>query len=150
LSPSILIADDHPKIRQALRCLLSAEFPSVRLGEAVSGEEALCLCRSSKWDLVVLDLNLPGMFGMEVLERLKRIPVAPAVFIFSIEPRALYAEQSSKLGADAYFSKQDSPQELIKAVRRVVAPLLGKGDLKPPLKGGPGEAGPAGRLPEKT
>jgi DNA-binding NarL/FixJ family response regulator len=124
MQPAILIADDHAGIREGLRHLLTDEFPAVRLGEAASGEEVLESCRKQRWDLVVLDLNMPPVFGLDVLERLKRTRKSPAVIILSLEPKSLYAAQARKLGAVEYLSKQDPPEDLVKAVRKVISPLL--------------------------
>jgi len=94
--------------------------PDIRItGEAGSGEEAIDLLRREKYDLVILDIALPGISGLETLRRIKaRTPALP-VLMLSMYPEEHYAERTLKLGAAGYLSKENLPDEVIGAIRKV-------------------------------
>jgi DNA-binding NarL/FixJ family response regulator len=115
----VLVADDHPIVRNGLRQIL-LKAPDIRIaGEAGSGEEALRQLGIQKYDLVILDIALPGIGGIEVLRRIKaRIPSLP-VLMLSMYPEEHYAERTLKLGASGYMSKERFPDDVIGAIRKV-------------------------------
>jgi two-component system invasion response regulator UvrY len=117
----ILIADDHSLIREGLkRILLEGKIAST-VGEASSAQEAADSVRSGKWDLVVLDLNLAGRSGMEVLKEIKgEFPHLP-VLVLSMYPEEQFAVRVIRAGADGYLNKNSASQELLAAVRRVLS-----------------------------
>jgi two-component system, NarL family, invasion response regulator UvrY len=114
----ILIVDDHPIVRAGLRRLLAAE-PQMDVQEATNGSEALSLFRSHRPGLVILDLNLPGVGGIEVLGRLKAEEPAVRVLILSVHDDAIYVTRALQAGAIGYISKHAPPDQLMDAIRRV-------------------------------
>jgi two-component system, NarL family, invasion response regulator UvrY len=115
----ILIVDDHAIVRDGLSRLLTADGDhEVRL--AATGREALILARSFRPALVILDLNLPGLGGLELLRRLVAIE-AGKILVLSMHAEPLYARRSLEAGAHGYVSKNAAPDELLTAVRRVAA-----------------------------
>lgn len=115
----VFIADDHPIVRNGLRQIL-LKAPDIQVaGEADSGEEALKQLGRQKYDLVILDIALPGIGGIEVLRRIKaRTPSLP-VLMLSMHPEEHYAERTLKLGASGYLSKQHFPDDVIGAIHKV-------------------------------
>jgi two-component system invasion response regulator UvrY len=115
----ILIVDDHAIVRDGLSRLLTADGDhEVKL--AATGREALILARSFRPALVILDLNLPGLGGLELLRRLVAIE-AGKILVLSMHAEPLYARRSLEAGAHGYVSKNAAPDELLTAVRRVAA-----------------------------
>ena len=115
----ILIVDDHAIVRDGLSRLLAADGDhEIRM--ASTGREALILARSFRPALTILDLNLPGLGGLELLRRLVQGD-AGRVLVLSMHAEALYARRSLEAGAQGYVSKNAAPDELMTAVRRVAA-----------------------------
>jgi two-component system invasion response regulator UvrY len=115
----ILIVDDHAIVRDGLSRLLATDGDhEVKL--AATGREALLLARSFRPGLVILDLNLPGLGGLELLRRLVAIE-AGRILVLSMHAEPLYARRSLEAGAHGYVSKNAAPDELLTAVRRVAA-----------------------------
>jgi two-component system invasion response regulator UvrY len=114
---NILLVDDHTIVRDGLRRLL-ATLPVGEIYEAASGREAVAIARSKALDLIVLDLNLPELGGLELLGRLIQIGSAP-VLVLSMHAEPLYVARAMDAGAQGYVSKNASPDELLTAVRRV-------------------------------
>lgn len=115
----ILVVDDHAIVRSGIRRLL-AEFPSLALSEAADGETALELVRDRPFDLVILDLNLPGLGGLELLRRILKVNPKAFVLIFSLHTEAIYANRAMEAGARGFVSKNAAPDEFIAAVRTVL------------------------------
>ena len=116
----ILLVDDHAIVRSGLRRLF-ATLPDARISEAATGREALALVRSERPELIVLDLNLPGLGGLELLRRILIEYPDARVVVLSMHAEALYASRAIRAGALGYLSKNASPEELLEAVRRVMA-----------------------------
>ena len=116
----ILIVEDHPIVRAGLRRLLSLE-PHIEIWEAASGKEALSIFKTRRPDLVILDLNLPGTGGLEVIGRLKVEDSAVRILVLSVHDNALYVTRAMQAGATGYVSKSAPPDEILEAVRRVAA-----------------------------
>jgi DNA-binding NarL/FixJ family response regulator len=114
----VLIADDHEIVRRGLKDLLEDEFPRLKFGEARNAQEALAAAMSHSWDLILLDINMPGRSGLEVLEELKRLHPKTPVLVLSAFPEEDYALRSLKLGAAGYLTKQSASEELLTAVRK--------------------------------
>jgi two-component system, NarL family, invasion response regulator UvrY len=114
----ILIIDDHAIVRGGLRRLLTT-LPAVEIGEAANGKDALILFRILKPDLVILDLNLPGVGGLELLRRLLTEDPGVRILVFSMHAEPLYAAKALQSGALGYVSKSAAPDELLLAVRRI-------------------------------
>ncbi|HLH52201.1 MAG TPA: response regulator transcription factor [Verrucomicrobiae bacterium] len=117
----ILVADDHELLRRGLRGVLCDAFPGLVIGEALDAGQTLSAVETKAWDLVLLDINMPGRNGLDVLQDLKgRFPKLPVV-ILSAFPEKDYAVRAFKLGASGYVSKQSASHELLAAVRKALA-----------------------------
>lgn len=115
----ILIADDHPVVRKGLKEIIEDNSDMVVVGEASNGQEVLEEALKKKFDLIVLDISMPGRSGLEVLKQLKRERPELSVLILSIHPEEHYALRVLKAGASGYLTKESVPDELIKAIRRI-------------------------------
>jgi len=115
----ILIADDHAIVRKGLKQILSETSDLVVAGEAGNGREAIEKIYKSKYDLVLLDISMPGRGGLEVLSELKKKKPHLPVLILSMHPEEQYAVRALKTGAAGYLAKESAPEELIRAIRKV-------------------------------
>jgi two-component system, NarL family, invasion response regulator UvrY len=118
---NILIADDHFLIRRGLKQLVEENLPSAHVGEAEDGPKTLVLARERKWDVIVLDISMPGKDGLDLIKDLKDIDPLVHVLILSIQPEEQYALRAFRLGASGCLNKSANPAELIVAVKTVVA-----------------------------
>jgi two-component system invasion response regulator UvrY len=116
---NILLVDDHAIVRAGLRRLLESRTPHT-VHETAEGAEALALVRAKPIDLVILDLNLPGLGGLELLRRLILTERA-RVLILSMHAEPIYVARALEAGAAGYMSKNATPDELLVAVERVGA-----------------------------
>jgi len=114
----ILIVDDHPIVRAGLRRLLGAES-EIEVREAASGKEALAASREYRPDLIVLDLNLPGIGGLEIIARLKLEDAAARILVLTMHDDAVHVTRALQAGAAGYVSKNAPPEEIMEAMRRV-------------------------------
>ncbi len=117
----VLIADDHEIVRHGLRDILTSRLGKVAVSEAKDAGEAISLLIKRDWDLVLLDINMPGRNGLEVLEEAKRLRPKTPVLVLTSYPEEQFAIRSLKLGASGYITKQSVSDELITAVKRVLA-----------------------------
>jgi two-component system invasion response regulator UvrY len=117
----ILIIDDHTIVHRGLRQIVSEEPDMVVAGEARTGQEGLAQAQTLPWDLVVLDVSMPGRGGLDVLKELKQVRPKLPVLVLSMYPEEQYATRALRLGASGYMTKESAPEELIVAIRRVVA-----------------------------
>jgi two-component system invasion response regulator UvrY len=117
----VLIADDHELVRRGVRGLLKEDFPDVVLGEALDAKQTLAALEKKSWDLVLLDIYMPGRNGLDVLQDIKRLHPALPVIILSACPEKDYAVRAFKLGAAAYVSKESASGELLAAARKALA-----------------------------
>lgn len=117
----ILIADDHSLFRRGVKDLLIDGLGAVTIGECANAHELLDTVRQKKWDVVILDIGMPGTTGAEALKQLKaECPKLPVV-VLSMHPEDQYAVRMLKAGASAYLTKASTPEELIRAIKTVVA-----------------------------
>lgn len=117
----ILIVDDHAIVRRGLKQILEGENELAVVSEAKDGHDALQMLRDQAWDLVILDINLPGQSGLDVLNVLhSQYPKLP-VLIMSMYSENQYAIQAFKAGASGYLNKQSAPEELVKAIKKIGA-----------------------------
>lgn len=115
----LLVVDDHAIVRSGIRRLLS-ERPDIEVLEAASGEEATSAVLDTPVSLIVLDLNLPGLGGLELLRRLVRaVPKVP-ILVFSQHAEAIYATKALEAGAQGFVSKNAMPEEFLEAVDAVL------------------------------
>jgi DNA-binding NarL/FixJ family response regulator len=127
---SVVLVDDHQVVRQGLRALLEAEPDVFVVGEAGEGLEALELVERLKPDVLVLDLILPDLNGLEVTRRICQHPTQTRVVILSMRASEAYVLEALRNGATAYVLKASSAADLVQAVREVSA---GRHYLSPPL-----------------
>jgi DNA-binding NarL/FixJ family response regulator len=117
----VLIADDHAVVRRGLKQILLDEFGALEVGEAADAHETLRLAHARDWDLVVLDISMPGRNGLEVLKELKQTRPRLPVLILTTYPEEQYAVRVLRAGAAGYMTKEGAPEHLVEAVRRVTA-----------------------------
>lgn len=126
----ILIADDHPILRAGLKTLLSDCDDMQVAGEAGSGEETVRLIQSAEFDIVLLDITMPDMNGVDTLNQIKRHRPQLAVLVLSMHPEEQYAVNLLRAGASGYVPKESAPEQLVNAIRiavegrRYVSPKL--------------------------
>lgn len=119
----VLVVDDHPSFRRGVKDILAEGFEITKLGECGNAQEMLEAVTKEKWDLVVMDISMPGKTGPEALKELKRLCVSLPVLVLSMHPEDQYAIRMFKAGADGYLTKASAPEELVRAVKK----LLGGG-----------------------
>ena len=117
----VLIADDHELVRRGVRGLLKDDFPGIVCGEALDAKQTLAAVEKKPWDLVLLDINMPGRNGLDVLQDLRRLYPELPVIILSAFPEKDYAMRAFKLGAAGYVSKESASGELLAAARKALA-----------------------------
>lgn len=126
----VLIVDDHAIVRQGLRRILD-EAHGIRVaGEAANGVEALKWMRTEKWDVVLLDISMPEKNGIDTLKQIMDGNREAKVLILSMYPEDQHAVRLMKAGASGYLTKETAPEQLVEAIRRVVA---GKKHISPSL-----------------
>ncbi|HEY7532341.1 MAG TPA: response regulator transcription factor [Nitrospiraceae bacterium] len=116
----ILIADDHSIFRRGLKDLLSDGMGAVTVGECSNAFDLLQLVKQKKWDVVILDIGMPGTTGTDALLQLKRQRPSLPVIMLSMHPEDQYAVRMFKAGANAYLTKASAPEELVTAIKKVL------------------------------
>ncbi len=117
----VLIVDDHQVVRHGLKGIFADAFPELQTGEAENSQSALELLMKQGWDLVLLDVNLPGRSGLEVLEEVKRLRPQTPVLVLSAYPEEEFAIRSLKAGASGYLNKSLSSDEILAASKKALA-----------------------------
>jgi two-component system, NarL family, invasion response regulator UvrY len=117
----VLIVDDHEIVRRGIKQILTDEFAELQVGEASDARQAVEAAHRQAWDVVLLDINMPGRSGLEVLEDLKALRPGMPVVMLSAFPEADFALRSLKLGACGYVNKQSASDELLAALRKALA-----------------------------
>lgn len=117
----ILIADDHALLRKGLIQILADEYPEASFGEATTTSETVDCLSQSSWDLLILDVFMPGRSGLEVLTEARRMHSTLPVLVLSSAPEDQMAIRVLKAGAGGYLNKQTAPEDLIQAVKKVLA-----------------------------
>ncbi len=112
----ILIADDHFVVRQGLKQIIAAQLPNVEFGEASDGNEALQAVWDAPWDVLLLDISMPGRGGLEALKDIKLAQPKLPVIVLSMHPEDQFAIRVLKLGASGYIRKDSAGHELVAAV----------------------------------
>jgi two-component system, NarL family, invasion response regulator UvrY len=128
----IVIADDHSLFRRGVKDLLSDGLGAVTVGECGNAHDLLDMVKQKKWDVVILDIGMPGTTGTDALVQLKREHPMLPVIMLSMHPEDQYAVRMFKAGANAYLTKASAPEELVTAIKKVltggnyVSPSLGE------------------------
>lgn len=116
----ILIADDHAVVRAGLRQFLLDDGNVREVGEAATGQQALDRLRESRWDLLILDISMPGRSGLDILKHVRSGFPDTRILVLSGFPERQYAVNVLRAGAGGYLAKDSAPEELLKAVRIVL------------------------------
>ena len=117
----ILIVDDHTIVRCGLRAMLANEFRGAAFGEAADARQAFEQLRKKRWDIALLDITMPGKSGLDLLKELKaEWPTLP-VLVLSGHPEDQFAVRVLKAGAGGYLTKESAPEELAKAIHKILA-----------------------------
>ena len=117
----VLIADDHAILRRGLQEILVRELEGAVCGEAKDATEILARIQEAGWDIVILDVSMPGRSGLDVLRDLKAARPKLPVLVLSMHPEDQYGKRMLRAGAAGYMNKESAPEELVKAVRKVLA-----------------------------
>jgi len=117
----VLIADDHPVVRRGLKEILERELEGTVCAEAKDAQDVLARTHSEDWDLVILDITMPGRSGLDVLRDLKNLRPKLPVLVVSMHAEEQYGKRTLRAGASGYMNKESAPDELIKAVKKVLA-----------------------------
>ncbi len=118
---TIFVADDHPVISKGLKTLLEVEHEFRVLGSTTDGLETARLVEHHKPDLLILDLMMPGMNGLEVIKRVKLSSPKTRILVYSMHSDPAYVHQALENGASGYLTKDATMVELVKAVRKVAS-----------------------------
>jgi two-component system, NarL family, invasion response regulator UvrY len=116
----VLIADDHAVVRAGLKQILVDVWTTVVVGEAKDAHEALRMVREQDWDVVVLDISMPGKSGIDVLKELKQGRSRLPVLVLTSHSVEQYAVRVMRAGAAGYMTKESAPEHLIEAIRKVM------------------------------
>jgi DNA-binding NarL/FixJ family response regulator len=115
----VLIVDDHAIVRKGLKEILTDES-DIEVFEAGDAEQAGEMIRNEKWDLIVLDLDLPGKSGLKLLEEVRQEPRPLPVLVLSVYPEEQFALRTLRAGAAGYLSKDAAPEQLVSAIRKII------------------------------
>jgi DNA-binding NarL/FixJ family response regulator len=118
---SVLLVDDHPVVRQGIARVLMTEIEDLSLAEAVDGQTAVERLRAGRFDLILLDLELPGESGLALLRKLRRQFSEIPIMVVSMHPVDQFAPRALQAGAVGYVAKSSDPGELVDAVRAALA-----------------------------
>jgi DNA-binding NarL/FixJ family response regulator len=116
----ILIADDHTVVRQGLRLILTNEFRKAEFGEASDTAELFERLKQEAWDVLIMDLSMPGGSGLNTLKEIKRSHPQMPILILSMYPEDQYAVRTLKAGASGYLTKESASEELVNAMQKVL------------------------------
>ena len=116
----ILIADDHAIVRGGLKEILMRQLKDVISGEAGDARQTLAQIESGVWDLVILDITMPGRSGLDLLADLKQRRPGLPVLVLSMHPEDQYGKRMLQAGASGYMNKEAAPEDLVKAIRKIL------------------------------
>ncbi|HEU4683406.1 MAG TPA: response regulator transcription factor, partial [Nitrospira sp.] len=128
----ILVIDDHPLLRQAIKQVIQDEIPSAQIREAATGQSALAVLRAEPVELAIVDIVLPDHSGLSLLKRIKQVRPGTKCLMLTMHGELQYLRLALSFGASGYLTKQSAPDELREAIRTVltnrsyVSPALGK------------------------
>jgi DNA-binding NarL/FixJ family response regulator len=117
----VLLADDHAIVRGGVKEILIRHLESVECGQAENAEQVLAQVREHPWDLLILDITMPGRSGLDILADLKQLRPELPILVLSMLPEDQFGKRVLKAGASGYLKKESAPEELIQAIRKVLA-----------------------------
>jgi two-component system, NarL family, invasion response regulator UvrY len=118
---SVIITDDHPVVLKGLKEIIQENFDPVKIDEARKGYELINKVHTGEYDLVLLDISLPDINGLDVLKELKKMKPKLPVLVISMYPAEQYAIRALKSGAQGYLTKQSASDELVFAVKKILS-----------------------------
>jgi DNA-binding NarL/FixJ family response regulator len=118
----LLVVDDHAPTRELLTEFLAEAFSDCRLLQADSGEAAVALCRAERPRVVVMDLDMPGMSGIEATRRIRALSGDTRVVIYSLHDTQPYREDAAAAGAAAFVAKSSDPHAIVSAISQLLPP----------------------------
>lgn len=116
----ILLVDDHEILRQGLKKIIDGDFTKVHYGEAGNTPEAIKLATKQPWDIIILDINMPGRNGLDAVKELKGRNLETPILVLSMYPEDQFALRAIKAGASGYLTKNSAPTLLVKAIRAIL------------------------------
>lgn len=117
----VLVADDHAVVRKGLRQILAETSDILVGGEASSLPEVRQKVHEGRWDVVVLDISMPGGSGIELVSELRKLGPTPRFLVLTMHPEDQYAVRAIRAGAAGFLTKESAPEKLIEAVRKIAA-----------------------------
>ncbi len=117
----VLIADDHAIFRRGVKNILAETLEGATFAEAGSAQEALDFAKKQDWELILLDISMPGRSGLDIVHELKQLGPQAAVLVLGMHSEEQFARRCLKAGAAGYLTKESLPEELTRAVRRVLS-----------------------------
>src|ERR1700676_1188185 len=117
----VVIVDDHPLFRERLSELITNELDMEVCAEAEDAQQAIDLIRNTSPDLAIVDITLKGTSGLELIKSIKALSIVVPVLILSMHDESLYAERALRSGAGGYITKHQPTEEVLSAIRRVLA-----------------------------
>ena len=117
----ILIGDDHPLFRKGLKELLDESFSPAEIGEAESGDDMLALVKQRDWDIVIMDISMPGRSGLELLRELREAKPSLPVLVMSTHSEELFAVRMFRAGASGYITKAAAAEQVVEAIRTILS-----------------------------
>lgn len=151
----VLIADDHAILRAGLKHLLSEHGDIVVAGEAANGNEALEKAQAEPWDVMVLDMTMPGRSGIELIKQLRLCVPRLPILVLSMHKEDVFAVRALKAGASGYLCKDNAEEQLVAALRKVagggryINAAVAERLAADMLGGGPGDVPPHTRLSDR-
>lgn len=115
-----MLADDHAIVRRGLKQILLDEFPTSRIEEGEGAKSVLEVIKVKDFDLLICDISMPGINGLELCKQVKELRPSQSVLILSMHSEEQYAIRSLRAGASGYLTKDGAPEELIMAVRSIL------------------------------
>ncbi|HNY01703.1 MAG TPA: response regulator transcription factor [Bacteroidales bacterium] len=116
---NILVADDHPIVREGIRQILSTLPEVTSIDEAWKGDQAMQKIKTEKYDLIILDITMPGLSGIDILQQIRDRNIKTNVLVLSFHPEEQYAIHALKMGAAGYLTKDTASDELIMAMKKI-------------------------------
>ncbi len=115
----IVIVDDHKIVRQGLKQIMALAPDVTVVGEAANGQEALGVLAHNECDILLLDMTMPGLSGVELIKRVKQHELAPLILVLSMHNEGQLVTRALKAGASGYITKDSDPEMLVAAVRKI-------------------------------
>jgi len=118
---NILIGDDHSVVRRGLKAILGEAYPNADIEEAIDGSDLLKKAVSREWQIIISDITMPDLSGLEVVKKIKELKPRIPVLILSIHSAEHYATRVLKAGAAGYLTKESATEELVNAVKHIIS-----------------------------